>query len=193
MRCSTDEDRQQVDTQLDKCVHLAKVHNAEYEIVREYSSAWNKDRPKFKKCLERIENKEFDLWISYDLDRFSRDNPHIANEYLNTIVHKNNVRFLTVNDGIDSNDEIKWNIVRHVMVWLANKYSERLSNRIKEGIKFKKKTLGKKYQHGRRRKADYKEIRDLYKAGASISDIARTLGINKSSVFNAIKGEKNGR
>ena len=186
MRCSTDEDRQAVDTQLDKCVYLAKVHGAEYDIVREYSSAWNKPRPLFQKCLATIE--KYDLWISYDLDRFSRDNPHIANEYLNLIVHKKGVRFLTINDNIDSNDEIKWNIVRHIMVWQANKYSERLSNRIKEGIKYKRKSLGSKYKHGRVRKCNYDRIRALFKKGVSISEIARILNINKGSVANAIKG-----
>lgn len=223
MRCSTDEDRQMVDTQLQKCIHLAKVYTDSIEIEREYHSAWNKPRPKFKERLKNI--KKYKYWISYDLDRFSRDDPHIANEYLNYIVHKNNVRFLTINDSIDSNDEIKWNIVRHIMVWQANKYSEKLSKRIKEGINYYKNiekeetetelskkikklwhedkktvsqiandlglhtkivhaTLG--YQHGRRRKADYKAILALYKKRYNISQIAKKLGYSKGCVFYAI-------
>jgi len=188
MRCSTDEDRQQVDTQLNKCVNMAKMHGATYEIIREYSSAWNKPRPIYRECLMRLH--EFDMWISYDLDRFSRDDPHKANEDLNFIVHTQKLRFVTVNDGIDSNDEIKWNIVRHIMVWQANKYSERLSNRIKEGIEYKKKTLKDEYKHGRKRKTNYKQILVMYQEGKTISQIARELSINKSSVWNATKKVK---
>ena len=189
MRCSTDEDRQQVDTQLDKCISLAKHLGAEYEVVREYSSAWNKKRPKFKECLERISN--FDIWISYNLDRFTRDSPHVANEYLNYVVHKQGVRFITVIDNMDSENDLSWNILRHLMVWYANWYSNMLSSRIKDGIKFKVKRTKGKYKHGKKRKVDYNKIRQLYKKGMTISKIARKLNCNKSSVFNAIKGYKN--
>lgn len=189
MRCSTTEDRQNVDTQADKCIKYCESQGWDYEIIREYSSAWNKERPIFNQQLDRIKNQEFQTLVCFDLDRFSRDDPHIADKYLNLIVHEWNCRFISLNDAIDSDDEIKWHIVRHVMVWMSNKYSERLSNRIKEGIKYKRKTMGVQYHHGRKRKADYKKIKDLFRSGKKISQIARILNINKSSVWNAVRSE----
>jgi len=187
LRCSTNEDHQDVDSQASKCIKYCEASGWEYEVIREYSSAWNKKRPKFEDLLERIRFKEFQVLVCFDLDRFSRDNPHIADNYLNRIVHECGCRFLSLNDGIDSDDEVKWHIVRHVMVWQANKFSQRQSARIKEGIKNKKKKLGNKYKHGRKRKANYEKILGLHKKGVSISAISKKLGINKGSVHYAIK------
>ena len=76
--------------------------------------------------------------LCYDLSRFSRQQPHIANEELNRIVHKYGCRFISLNDNIDSEDDIKWNIVRSIMVWQSHNYSKNLSDSIKAGIRNKK-------------------------------------------------------
>ena len=189
LRCSTNEDQQDVDSQVEKCINYCKANEWEYEIIKEYASAWNKPRPEFHKLLERIRLREFQILLCFDLDRFSRDDPHIADGHLNRIVHEYSCRFISLNDNIDSQNEITWHIVRHVMVWQANKYSQRLSDRIKEGIKNKQRKLRDKYSHGRKRKCNYEQIKSLYEEGKSISAIAKELGINKGSVFNAVKNQ----
>ena len=189
-RCSTDESRQDVQAQHDKCIQYCKAHNWNYDIVEEYSSAWNKERPKFKQMLEDIRLKQYQVIVCYDLDRFSRDDPHVADAYLNKIVHVSGCRFISLNDNIDSDNEVSWHIVRHVMVWQANKYSQRLSDRIKEGIKTKRQKLGSKFKYGRARKHDYNIIREEYETLGSISGVAKKLGVSKSTVSNAIKGSK---
>jgi len=189
LRCSTDESKQDVDAQLDKCITFCKSNEWDYEIIKEYSSAWNKPRPKFKQLLERIRLREFKVLVCFDMDRFSRDDPHIADGYLNKIVHEWSCRFVSLNDNIDSDNELSWHVMRHMMVWQANKYSQRLSDRIKEGIKNKRKKLGKKYKHGRKRKADYEEIRRVYGQTKSISQTARELNINKGIVHHAVKNQ----
>ena len=72
------------------------------------------------------------------------------------------------------------------MVWQANKYSERLSARIKEGINYAKRK-NKNYRHGRKRKSDYDKIIQLYHQGKNLTQIAKITGINKGSVYNALK------
>jgi len=72
------------------------------------------------------------------LSRFSRQQPHIANEELDRIVHSYDCRFISLNDSIDSDNDVTWNIVRHIMVWQSNNYSKNLSDSIKAGIRNKK-------------------------------------------------------
>ena len=37
-------------------------------------------------------------------------------------------------DSIDSNDELRWHIMRHMLVYFSNVFSRRLSERVKGGI-----------------------------------------------------------
>lgn len=182
MRCSTDEDRQQVDTQLSKCMTFCKMNDWEIEVAREYSSAWNKKRPIFEEKIKETLQGKYQVWVCFDLDRFSRDDPPIADKYLNTIVHEAKARFISINDSIDSSDDIKWNIVRHIMVWQANKYSQRLSNRIKEGINLYKKIEKKDSNTPLARK-----IKKLYNQDKiNVQAIALQLGIPTREVHTVL-------
>lgn len=186
-RCSTDEDHQQVRAQHELCVTFCKAQGWDYDLIEEYASAWNKPREKFLKMIESIRLRQYQVIVCFDLDRFSRDDPHIADRWLNQIVHEWGCRFISLNDNIDSENEVTWHITRHIFVWAANKYSQRLSSRIKEGIKYKQRTEGAKYKHGRPRVADYERIRSLHSQGWSINRIARELGVSKGSVHRAVQ------
>ena len=138
-RCSTDEDRQDVDKQIKECKTYCQNSNWKFEVVYEYLSGFKQiKRPKFEVLLEKIRKKQYTVMIVYDLSRFSRQQPHIANEELDRIVHKYGCRFISLNDNIDSDDDIKWNVVRQIMVWQSHNYSKNLSQSIKSGIRNKK-------------------------------------------------------
>lgn len=138
-RCSTNEDRQDVDKQTKELVRYCNAYNWKYDIVKEYVSGF-KDvkREKFEDMLEGVRKKKYSVLLVYDLSRFSRQQPHIANEELDRIVHKYKCRFISLNDSIDSDKDVTWQIVRHIMVWQSNNYSKNLSESIKAGIRNKK-------------------------------------------------------
>jgi site-specific DNA recombinase len=138
-RCSTDEDHQDVDKQIKECQRYCQAYAWPCEVVQEYVSGF-KDvkRPGFEAMLEAIRLKKYDALIVYDLSRFSRQEPYIANEELDRIVHRYGCRFISLADSIDSQDEIKWHIVRAIMVWQSHNYSKKLSESIKAGIRNKK-------------------------------------------------------
>lgn len=162
-RCSTDEDRQDVDKQIKELTRYCEAYNWTYKIVQEYISGF-KDvkRPQFDTMLEDIRKKKYDVLMVYDLSRFSRQQPHIANEDLNRVVHKYGCRFISLNDSIDSDNDITWNIVRHIMVWQSNNYSKNLSNSIKAGIRNKKEKGT--YKGGRPKVTDFVNKFDVLKA-----------------------------
>ena len=61
----------------------------------------NFDRPQFKEAIKLIENGEADTFIVKDLSRFGRDYLKVG-EYLEIIFPENDIRFIAVNDNVDS-------------------------------------------------------------------------------------------
>lgn len=64
-------------------------------------SGLNFDRPQFKEAIKLIENGEADTFIVKDLSRFGRDYLKVG-EYLEIIFPENDIRFIAVNDNVDS-------------------------------------------------------------------------------------------
>jgi len=88
--------------------------------------------------IEKIRLKHYDVIVVYSMDRFSREHPRKTDELLNRIVYDYKCRFISLAEAIDSNDEMKWHIVRHMFTYFANMFSRNLSMKVKNGIKNKK-------------------------------------------------------
>jgi DNA invertase Pin-like site-specific DNA recombinase len=137
-RCSTDESKQDVENQISICKRYCDSQGWVYQIFQEYESAYKGNRRKvFEEVLERIRLKEFNVLMVYMLDRFSREIPTKTVSDLHRIVEEYKCRFISVKEGIDSNNDM-WQIIMMIFAYMANNYSKMLGIRVREGIKHKK-------------------------------------------------------
>lgn len=176
-RCSTDEKRQDVEVQLKELRRECERNGWEHDEVSEYGSGYKEDKqPELDKIISNIRN--YDAMLVYSMDRFSRKKPDEVNKMLIYIANDKKVRFLALLEDIDSNDEVKWNIVRHLYIHFANQFSKILGEKIKKGIA-RKKELGV-YTGGRpEKKVDWAIIRTLQANGGSLRSIAQEINKDK--------------
>lgn len=83
--------------------NYAKEHhfaNPEY-FVDDGFSGTNFERPDFKRMIELVENGEISTVIVKDMSRLGRDYLKVG-FYSEVLFHEKNVRFIAVNDGVDS-------------------------------------------------------------------------------------------
>ena len=137
-RCSTDEARQDVEVQLVELRRYAQAFGWSVDEVSEYDSGFKGTQPKLKTILEAVRRQQYQVFVCHSLDRFSRRSPHEVNAMIERMVHRDGCRFVSLVDRIDSADEISWHITRHVMQWMANRYSLMLSEKIRSGIAHKR-------------------------------------------------------
>lgn len=173
-RCSTDEKHQDVDVQLAELRRYCQAYGWHCDEYSEYDSGFKGEQPKLKALLEKIRRKEYSVLLVYSLDRFSRQHPSKVNAWLDQIVYQFGCRFISLQEGLDSKDEMKWHVVRPLFSYFANVFSRNLSEKIKAGIRTKReKGL---YKGGRPRKTvDSKRLNALLlaKNGQGWRTIAR--------------------
>jgi len=146
-RCSTDEKRQDVEIQLKELRRYCEAYGWKYDEVFEYESGFNGTPPKLNEVLESIRLKHYNVLLVYTLDRFSRTHPKTTNALLDQIVYQYRCRFISLMEGIDSDNEMVWHVVRPLFTYFANMYSRTLSEKVKRGISAKK-AMGE-YEGGR--------------------------------------------
>lgn len=134
-RCSSDEARQNVEVQLAELRRYAQAFGWEAEEVWEYDSAYKGQQPQLQTVLRRLKRREFDALVVYSLDRFSRQHPSKVNRLLDELVERDGIRFISRLEGIDSANELTWNVVRPIFAYFANLFSRNLSEKIKAGIR----------------------------------------------------------
>lgn len=173
-RCSTDETRQDIETQISECQRYCQAQGWTYKIFQEYETAYkdNNKRKIFEQLLDKLRMKEFNCLMVYMLDRFSRQTPTKVVSDLHKIVQAYGCRFISLKEGIDSNNEM-WQILMMVFAWMSNNYSKMLSLRIREAIVSQKKKG--EYTGGRPRKEiDINKVRDLYNQTKSLRKTAES-------------------
>jgi DNA invertase Pin-like site-specific DNA recombinase len=172
-RCSTDENKQDVEVQLKELRRYCEQQGWEYDEIFEYGSGYKGDQPKLKEQISYIKAGYYQVVIVYAMDRFSREHPRKVDELLNRIVYDYKCRFISLSDAVDSSDEVKWHIMRHMMTYFANIYSRKLSERVTKGIQ-RAKEKGS-YRGGRPSKlgkVDATEIKKLYSETGSLRKTA---------------------
>jgi len=163
-RCSTDENRQDVEVQLKELRRYCEHQKWDYEEEFEYGSGYKGDQPILQKIIEKIKLGSYDVFLVGSMDRFSREHPRKVDELLNRITYDYKCRFISLSDSIDSADEIRWHIMRHLMTYFANVYSRKLSESIKNGI-VRAKEKGT-YTGGRRKKkVDLERLKSISQQG----------------------------
>jgi len=139
-RCSTDEKKQDVEIQIKQLEEYCKRQGWTYEIHKEYASGSKSIPDKLRTILRLIKERHYDIFLVYDLSRFSRLHPTKTNKIMDFIV-SNKCRFLSLQDNIDSDDEIKWLIIKPMFQYMAWVYSKNLSEKVKLGMQKKKEEI----------------------------------------------------
>lgn len=197
-RCSTDEARQDVEIQLKELRRYCEHQGWEYDETFEYGSGFKGDQPKLFEKIEKIKMGHYGALVVYALDRFSREHPRKVDELLNKIVYDYKCRFISLSDGIDSADEMKWHIMRHMLTYFANVFSRRLSERVKGGIaRAKEKGTYAGGRPSKKGKVDIAELKELYAKTNSLRKVADLYNttryghnrISRTYVSKVIKGE----
>lgn len=182
-RCSTDESRQDTDVQLKELRRYAEAYGWDYDHVSEYGSGFKGEQPKLKEIIEKIRLKHYSILLVYSLDRFSREHPKKVNALLDQIVYDHQCRFISLKEGIDSQSEMIWHVVRPLFSYFANVFSKQLSEKIKAGIRNKKeKNL---FRGGRPRKeVNLERLRSIRNAGGTLSlrelEVRYNAGLSKN-------------
>lgn len=150
-RCSTDESRQDVENQLKELRRYCDAYGWNYTEVAEYCSGFKEPQPKLQVVLDQVRRKQYQAFLVFSLDRFSRQHPSKVNALLDQVVYQYGCRFITLQEGLDSQNEMVWHVVRPLFAYFANIFSRNLSEKIRFGIKTKK--AKGQYQGGRPRKS----------------------------------------
>jgi len=174
-RCSTDENRQDVEVQLKELRRYCEAFGWSYDEAAEYGSGFKSDnQPKLNEILEKIRLKHYSTLIVYSMDRFSRQSPSKINALLDKIVEVYKCRFIALQQSIDSESEMTWHVVKPLFTYFANKYSRDLGDKVRRGIERKKEL--NQYNGGRPRiKVDIELIKKLRESGMSLRGIANEI------------------
>jgi DNA invertase Pin-like site-specific DNA recombinase len=177
-RCSTNEAKQDVEVQLKELRQYCKAYCWDYDEISEYGSGYKDDKqPKLVEALEKIKNKQYSVILVYSMDRFSRQSPSKINALLDTIVENYKCRFIALQQGIDSDNELTWHVIKPLFTYFANKFSRDLGEKVKKGIE-RKKEIGK-YRGGRPRKAvNMALIKDLRASGMTFREVTTVINSN---------------
>ncbi len=179
-RCSTDESKQDVEVQLKELRRYCDAYGWNYDESWEYGSGFKSDnQPRLDEVLEKIRLKHYSALIVYSMDRFSRQSPSKINALLDKIVEQYHCRFIALQQGIDSENEMTWHVVKPLFTYFANKFSRDLGDKVKRGIERKKQL--NKYTGGRpQKKIDTVLIRTLRESGLSLRQIASRINDDKT-------------
>jgi DNA invertase Pin-like site-specific DNA recombinase len=142
-RCSTDESRQDVENQLTQLKEYCDRQGWNYDVHWEYSSGSKQIPEKLRKILNLIKNRMYEVMVVYDLTRFSRLHPTTTNKMMDFITsHK--CRFISIQENMDSYNEMTWLTIRHMFQYLSYIYSKNLSEKVKLGMDRKNKEIVEK-------------------------------------------------
>ena len=83
--------------------------NCQFYVDDGYSGT-NYDRPAFRQLIEDIQDGEVSTLITKDLSRLGR-NYLETGTYIEVFFPNHNVRYIAINDGVDSIDNTQWNTI----------------------------------------------------------------------------------
>ena len=173
---------QTVNNQLNDLREVAERHG--WEIVHEYkdrgvSGAKGRDkRPQFDQMLKAANRREFDIIMSWSIDRLGRSLQHLV-EFLGDIQHKG-VDLYLHQQNIDTSTPSGKAMFQMVGVFAEFERSM-IQERVKAGLARARKE-GKRLGRPPVSAEIEGKIRDARKAGQGMLKIARNLGVGVSTV-----------
>lgn len=163
-RCSTDENRQDVELQIKPCKEYCDKQGWSYDVAYEYVSGYKGIPEKLQQILDLIAQGRYQAIVVYSLDRFSRLKPSITEKMLNHITDCK-CRFISIQENLDSENPMLWYCFKGIWLYFAHQYSRNLSEKIKAGMlkaKIDGKAIGRKKgskdKRQRSKKGYYKRV-----------------------------------
>lgn len=132
-RCSTDENRQDVEVQLKQLRAFCERENWEYDEVWEYASGSKDKQTELKRVRDLIIKRVYQVILVHSLDRFSRQHPSVTEKMLNEIIDCK-CRFISIQENLDSDNQMIWYVFKGMWSYFANQYSLNLSRKVKLGM-----------------------------------------------------------
>ena len=132
-RCSTDESKQDVEVQLKELRTYCKNNGWEYDEVSEYASGSKGIPTKLQKVMDLITKRLYQVIVVHNLNRFSRQLPRVTEQMLNHITDCG-CRFISIQDNLDSDNEMIWYSFKGLFAYFSNLFSRNLSEKVKLGM-----------------------------------------------------------
>lgn len=179
-RISTSNKNQNLDNQIYPLRNWAK--NLGYEIVFEFcdaESGTTHERKGLKQLFEVLHKGKVDVILVWSIDRLSREGIGRLCYYIE-VFKKYNVQLLSHQERWLSTDGPTADLLIAVFAWVAKLETQRLRERVKSGLaraRREGKKLGRPTCHFNIEKA-----RELHKKGFSLRNIARDVGVSKSTL-----------
>ena len=159
VRNSTNEERQNPQTQINPLIQKCKNENWDYEIFQEFASGAKESRPELDRMMQRIRtNREFQSLLVWRLDRLGRSLKHLLQlieEFKNR-----DVKFISLMEGFDTTTpqgELFFNIAGSFAQFERKLIQERINSGL-DRAKSEGKSLGRpkgSKDKKRRRKSGY--------------------------------------
>ena len=193
-RVSTDDKGQDPKVQLEKCRNYCELqsHQIIAELLDEGVSGdtWFYEREKGKLLQELIEKNKIDGIVVFAIDRFSRQNPMKILPMLNNLKLRG-INFISITENVFNMESEFAEPMRYMLAWFSSYFLVQHKKKVNAGIDNARKFGTKSGRPiGRQRIVNYKEILELHSKGLTLSQIARQMDCNKSSVKNALDSSK---
>lgn len=132
-RCSTDESRQDTEVQLKQLRAYCDSNEWKYDEMSEYLSGYKETPSKLNNILDLIAKRNYQVFVCFNLDRFSRLHPSKTEKMLNHITECK-CRFIAIQQNLDSDNEMMWYSFKGLWAYFSHMYSKNLSDRVKLGM-----------------------------------------------------------
>lgn len=184
VRVSTED--QKHDLQLHDLRRYAELRG--FKIHKEYvdtMSGARDDRPGLEALMEDARKRRIDAVLVWRFDRFARSTKHLtlALDEFRTL----GVQFLSYNENIDTSTPMGQAMFTIISA-IAQLERDIIRQRIKAGVRVKR--AGQSGVWGRHKGFDHEEARRLRGKGYSLGQIAKRMGVTRTSIFRVLKSEK---
>lgn len=194
-RVSTRDKGQDTENQLRQLREFCQ--RQDWQIVREYvdrASGKHSDREQFQAMFDAASRREFDVVLFWSLDRFSREGVYATLQHLQRLT-SHGISYKSLSEQFLDSCGLFRDAIISILATLARQERIRLSERVLAGLQ-RAKAQGR--VGGRPRLASEKDklrgkhaqslakMRELQASGMSLSDIAKNLGLPKSTVYSRL-------
>lgn len=132
-RCSTDETKQDVEVQLKELRRYCENEGLEFDELSDYGSGYKGIPDNLRKVLKLIDEGHYKILVVHSLSRFSRQHPKTTEKMLNFVTDRG-CRFISMQEKLDSSNEMVWYSFKGFLIYMNNLFSKNLSEKTKLGM-----------------------------------------------------------
>lgn len=172
---------QSVDLQVSALTDYCAARGWTYQVFSEHITGTKAKRPELQRVLELVKSGQVDVVVCYKLDRFARSLTDLLS-LLHDITSRG-VSFVCVRDNIDLTTPAG-RLMVHLLGAFAEFEASLIRERVTAGVRA---SIKKRGNWGRKTTVPAAKVLELRKKGVEPGEIAKTLKISRSSVFNVLK------